>query len=89
MSRQYLERFFEETDKVDPEATFEVTVEGVWNLIPYGVVIEALLATSPAEQKSAAHVIRRIDFANGDVCHFLRHLGRGLALTRGADLRGA
>ena len=37
------------------------------------------MAASPKEQKFAANTIRKIDFANGEPAHFLRHLGECLA----------
>ena len=79
----YLETFFEETDKVDPELSFEVSVGYTFHQFTYGVVIEALMSASPAEQKFAADTIRKIDFANGDPQHFLRHLGECLAREHG------
>jgi len=79
MSVRYLETFFAEKD-LDLDATFEVTgPSGTWNLIPYGVVVEHIMIASPAEQQKIAGILRRIDFANGDVLHFLRHLGEAIA----------
>ena len=75
----YLTRFFNETTKVDHDDFFEVDVDGTWNLMSYGVVLEALFAASEAEQRLAADTIRKIDFMDGDVCHFLRHLGACMA----------
>jgi hypothetical protein len=44
------------------------------------VVIDAIMTTSVEEQKAIGDVLRRIDFVNGDVCDYLRHLAK--ALTR-------
>lgn len=78
----YLKRFFGETEKVDHESTFEITDrQGTWHLMPYGIVIEGIMAAPACEQAAIAATIRRIDFCNGDICDFLRHLGRGLIET--------
>jgi len=72
---RYLRLFFAETDKVDHDATFEVTTNGTWNLMSYGVVVEAIFGAPRAEQEKITNMIRRIDFQNGDVSRYLRHLG--------------
>lgn len=82
-SHTYLKRYFAETDKVDPEATFTFNdSNGTWNSMPYGVVIEAIMGAGAAEQKAIADMIRRIDMADGNVKHYLHHLGKGLAEMR-------
>jgi hypothetical protein len=78
-AKTYLRRFFEEKD-IDREERF--TVEGPeWgeNSIPYGCVIEAIMQAPAAEQEQIANMLRRIDFKNGDVRDYLRHLGKALA----------
>lgn len=64
---------------IDLEETFEFENENGWNLMPYGVVVEAIKTTTGNERAQIKNTIVKIDFANGDVCHFFRHLGRGLA----------
>ena len=77
-SARYLKRFFDEK-AVDRDETFQFERAGEWHLMPYGVVIDAILGCGSDEQNKIAGTLRRIDFVNGDVKHFLRHLGRGLA----------
>lgn len=76
---EWLDTFVEEKG-IDLEQSF--TVEGpVYgeNIIPYGVIVEHIKATSPEEQKKIKDIIVRIDFMNGDVLHFFRHLGKAIA----------
>lgn len=81
MSRNYLKTFFEEKDL--PYEQWEITSdEGTWNLISNEVVIEHTLLTEGEERNQIENVIRKIDFLNGDVNHFLRHLAG--ALVQGA-----
>ena len=75
---RYLVTFFEEKD-IDKEERFEVEGASGANSIPYGVVIEAILATGREEQTGIANMLRRIDFRNGDVRAYLRHLAQALA----------
>lgn len=77
MSKRYLETFFDEKDL--PEVSWELyDKNGVWHLIDSSVVKEAILQAPEAEQKAIANTIRRIDFANGNVNDFLKHLAQAL-----------
>lgn len=69
----YLKIFFEEKDL--PEVNWELTSEsGEVHFINSEVVIEHISITSEDEQHAIADVIRKIDYANGDVNEFLKHL---------------
>ena len=77
---KYLKNFFAEKDLIDE--TFEVTSEnGTTNMMSTGVVIEAIFQASQKEQKAIGDTIRKIDFMNGDVNHYLKHLGQALAVN--------
>lgn len=77
-TKQYLETFFEE--KQIPEMTFEVEGPSGINYIPNQVVIEHIMITQGREQEQISNILRQIDFANGDVNHFLKHLAGALAV---------
>lgn len=64
---------------LDMERTFEVNGTSGWNLIPLGCVIEAIKAASKREQDQIKATLVKIDFMNGDVCHFFNHLAKALA----------
>lgn len=64
---------------IDLEATFQFDNDDGFNIMPYGVVVEAIKTTTGSERASIKNTIVKIDFANGDVLHFFRFLGRGLA----------
>lgn len=73
----FFRRFFEE--KEIPDQTFEFTNEnGVHCIIPNAVVVEHIAITSMDEQGEIAQVLRKIDFVNGDVNHFLAHLAHAI-----------
>ena len=76
---KYLTDFFAEKNLRDE--SFEVTSEnGTVNMMTTGVVIEAIYTASQKEQKAIGDTIRKIDFMNGDVNHFLKHLGQACAV---------
>ena len=85
MSNQaYLKTYFDEQSKVDPSEPFDfMDSEGNEHIMSYEIVIEAILGC-PEDDGLAkiANTIRAIDFNNGDLGHFLRYLGRGLARRR-------
>ena len=78
-TNEYLTRFFEE--KVIPETTFEVlSKNGTPNFISNMAVIEQIKLAPSQERDEIVHIIRQIDFKNGDVNHFLNHLAGAMAI---------
>lgn len=74
---KYLKTFFEE--KQLPEMNWELTAtDGTAHFISSAVVIEAISGAPKNEQEAIANVIRRIDFYNGDVNDYLKHLAGAL-----------
>jgi hypothetical protein len=76
-TKQYLQWFFEE--KEIPFKIFEIADKS--NTIHYidtNVVIENILSTTSTEQSQIATILRKIDFKNGDVNHFLKYLAHGM-----------
>jgi len=86
MTDNFFTRFFDEKD-LDARV-FDVTdSKGLSHSIPSEVVIEAIHGTRGDERRKIEGVLRKIDFANGDVNHFLAHLARGLAESYRGALR--
>lgn len=77
MPTAYLRAFFAE--KEIPEVTFQVAdSRGETHIMPNTIVVEHIARVSRTEADKIASVLRKIDFANGDVNHFLQHLARAL-----------
>ena len=75
----FFETFFSEKDLTDE--VYTVTSEnGTPNIIPSSVVIEAVKRTRGEEAKKIETILRKIDFLNGNVHHFLQHLAQAMAL---------
>lgn len=81
--RAYFDRFFEE--KEIPFTTWEIEAGDTVHLLDSEVVIEAIKGTRGDEAKKIQATLRKIDFHNGDVLHFLRHLAGALAHGYGAN----
>ena len=75
----WIDTFIEEKG-IDLDQCFDVEGVSGTNVMPYGVVVEHIKLTSGAERRSIKTMIVKIDFMNGDVCHFFRHLGQALAI---------
>ena len=72
-----LKTFFEE--KQLPTVNWELTsTNGTVNFISNEIVIDAIGKTSIPEQKSIFKMIIMIDYKNGDVNHYLKHLAGAL-----------
>ncbi len=50
------------------------------NHMTYQNVVDAILCTSPGEQIAIRHTLVQIDFNNGDVFAYFRHLAQAIAL---------
>jgi len=73
MLNQYLKTFFEEKDL--PFAQWElVDKDGLLHVIDNKVVIDTIGMSSCSEQTGISNMIRRIDFLNGDINDYLKHL---------------
>jgi len=73
----YLKTFFSEKNL--PLANWELEAEdGTVHWISNEVVIEHVMAANRDEQTQIGNVIRKIDFMNGDVNDFLKHLAGAL-----------
>jgi hypothetical protein len=73
----YINRFFKE--KEIPFQQWEIEDEdGTIHIINNEVIIEHIKTTNGIERKTIENILRKIDFSNGDINHFLKHLAYGL-----------
>tara|TARA_R100000458_G_C8009803_1_gene74372 strand:- start:225 stop:470 length:246 start_codon:yes stop_codon:yes gene_type:complete len=77
----FFETFFSEKDLDDQ--VYEVKVNETYHLIPTSIVIDQIKTTTGAEAEKIETILRKIDFLNGDVHHFLKHLAQGIAFNYG------
>ena len=75
-TKKYLETFFDE--KEIRFESWEIEHGGQTHFIDTEYVIEAIKIAPTHEQKQVADTLRKIDFANGNVNHFLKFLAEAL-----------
>ena len=75
----FFETFFSEKDLTDEVYTV-TSKNGTPNINPSSVEIEAVKRTRGEEAKKIETILRKIDFLNGNVHHFLQHLAQAMAL---------
>jgi hypothetical protein len=71
-TKQYLEIFFAE--KEIPFAQWEIEENGQQHIIDNEFVINLIKDATESEQEQIATTLRKIDWYNGDVNDFLKHL---------------
>ena len=76
---KWLDKFLDEKE-LDLDVMFEVEgPEWGLNIIPAAVVVEHMRIAPAREQAKIKDMIVRIDFQNGDVMDYLRHLAGAIA----------
>jgi hypothetical protein len=80
--KNWFETFLDE--KALPFKSWEIQVDGEIHFIDSDVVIEAILNAPEHEQKAIKEMIVKIDFVNGNVNDYFKHLATGLIVTRKA-----
>ena len=63
---------------VDLEDGFQVEKNGELHFFDYGYVVEAIKIAPVNEQKGIQNMLVKIDFYNGDICDYFRHLAQAL-----------
>lgn len=74
---KWLQTFIEE--KGISENDIEVEGPSGLNFMPLSILIDAIKQASKDEQKGIKHKLVQIDFYNGDVMDFFKHLAKAIA----------
>jgi hypothetical protein len=75
---EWLDVFMEEKG-IDLDRLLEVEGSSGLNLIPVGVLVLAMKAAPEVEQVGIREMLVKLDWANGDVMGYLKHLAGALA----------
>jgi hypothetical protein len=78
-TEKYFELFFEE--KEIGWESWEIEHNGETHFIDTDFVIELIKGAPAREQEQIANTLRKIDFANGNVNHFLKFLAEAYIKT--------
>lgn len=77
---KWLKTFIAEKN-IDPELILEVEgPELGTNLIPVEVLIDAICSAPRVEREAIRKMMIRIDFMNGNILDYFRHLAKAIAL---------
>ena len=71
---------FIDQKQFDTDMPFEVEGPNGMNQMDYNVVMQAILDTNLNEQEGIKATLVKIDFMNGDIGHYFRHLAQALAI---------
>ncbi len=75
----FFNRFFDEKNLEN--RIYEVAApQGTMNFIETDMVIAKIKTTQGEEAQKIETVLRKIDFANGNVHHFLNHIAQAMAV---------
>ena len=75
----FFNRFFDEKNLEN--RIYEVAApQGTMNFIETDMVIAKIKTTQGEEAQKIETVLRKIDFANGNVHHFLNHIAQAMAI---------
>ena len=74
----WLDTFLSEKG-IDLDQPINVEGESGLNFMTVENIVEFMKVTSSGEQKAIKNTFVMIDFKNGDVLHFIKHLAQGVA----------
>lgn len=57
--------------------SFEIEVDGVLHMMNVEQIIQLIEQAPEHEQKKIKDIFSKIDFMNGDLMHFIKHLAKG------------
>lgn len=75
----WLDTFVSEKN-INVDRILEVEGSSGVNMMPVQVVLDAIKSAPGNEQAAIKATIVKIDFANGNVLHFIEHLAKALAI---------
>lgn len=76
---KWLDTFISEKE-INPDQYLEVEGPSGPNHMPVSAVLDAMKSTTPQEQARIKTMIVKIDFLNGDVLDYIKHLGKAIAI---------
>ncbi len=78
--KTYLNNLITEKSGFDMETILDVEGPSGLNCIPLGLVVDVILTAPTSEQKAIRTMLVKIDFVNGDVMDYFKHLAQAIAI---------
>lgn len=75
----WLNTFIQEKDL--SSEIFEIEHNGNTHFVESEVILDLIKVTSPKDQAAIKNILVQIDFKNGDINDFLKHLAKGYVET--------
>ena len=76
---QWIDTFLEEKE-IDQDQMVEVKGRSGMNIMPLSAIIKTAKGCPADEKRDIKRILVEIDFKNGDVMHFFRHISQAVAL---------
>jgi len=76
----YLNNLISEKANISMSTPIEVEGASGTNFMNVGVIVEHILIAPKTEQEAIKNVLVKIDFNNGDILDFFKHLAKALAI---------
>lgn len=76
---KWIDTFIKEKG-IDPEQVLTVSGPSGENSIPVGCLVDAMKAAPKPEQSGIKNMIVKIDFRNGNVLDYFKHLAQAIAV---------
>lgn len=77
--RKYIETLLEEKN-IDLETSLQVEGRSGTNFMTVQTIVDGIINAPKNEQANIKNILVQIDFRNGDVMHFIKHLANALAI---------
>ena len=77
--KNYLNNLISEKSNISMNTEIEVEGNSGTNFMTVGIVVEHILIAPKSEQDAIKNMLVKIDFHNGDVLHFFKHLAGAIA----------
>ena len=75
----YLNNLISEKANISMSTPIEVEGASGTNFMNVGVIVEHILIAPKSEQEAIKNVLVKIDFNNGDILDFFKHLAKAIA----------
>lgn len=62
---------------ISEDDTFELEVNGEWHCMEVGFIVHMMKHSDSQEQAKMKDILIKLDFQNGDIMHFIKHLAVG------------
>jgi hypothetical protein len=78
--KNYLNNLISEKANLSMDTPIELEGASGTNFMSVGVIVEHILIAPKSEQEAIKNILVKIDFNNGDILNFFKHLAKAIAI---------